>query len=86
MVAKCANPKCSATFRFLKHGRLFLIAAEPSGNRLESDFLHHDRRKLQHFWLCDSCCKEFTLVQADGEIRVAPLHSVPRQHRHKRAS
>jgi hypothetical protein len=25
-------------------------------------------------------------VHADGEIRVAPLHSVPRQHRHKRAS
>jgi hypothetical protein len=61
MLHKCANPTCTAPFRSLHEGKLFLaetIAADPTGP------VDANRRKLrhrEHFWLCDACSAHFTL-------------------------
>lgn len=57
MVSKCANPECSAQFRYLHQGQLFqrdtlpLDQGDPSG-----------RRHVEFFWLCEECSTKMTLV------------------------
>jgi hypothetical protein len=67
MISKCANPKCSAVFRYLHEGKLFeferrslqeLSIAVLSGNRDEKP-LH----EIECFWLCDSCASAMALVR-----------------------
>lgn len=70
MVEKCANPRCSARFRTLREGRVFVKEIEgntwgESGRR---------SRQLRYFWLCSSCCRTMTVVAENGRnITVAPL-------------
>jgi len=59
MVSKCANPECSAKFRYLRQGKLFQMEA---GAIVESDASSAGRRQVQFFWLCDECAAEMTLV------------------------
>ena len=81
MLAKCANPHCSAEFRYLKQGKLFL--REPlinSASRAKSA-----RGVLQRYWLCAACCELFT-VENDGQgMKVVPLpargHGIGHQQR-----
>lgn len=75
MLAKCANPTCSARFLSLKQGRLFLIEATPSKDWFAAESAHDEPRPLQHYWLCGSCCKEFTVTRVDREIRVVAMDS-----------
>lgn len=70
MLDKCANPACSATFRRLSDGRVFVTEVEagywtnPSGHA----------RQLHYFWLCNSCCRTMTVIAEKGKaIRVVPL-------------
>jgi hypothetical protein len=68
VVAKCANPVCSATFHRLGEGRLFIneLRGDPGDTRGHS-------RQLRCFWLCDSCCLTMTIVtEAGQEIKLAP--------------
>jgi hypothetical protein len=61
MLHKCANPACTAPFRSLREGKLFLAETFPSD--LETEF-EGNRRKLhrrEHFWLCDACSAHLTL-------------------------
>ena len=54
MLQKCANPTCTAPFRSLREGKLFLAenhAAEPGDRKL----------RREHFWLCAACALQFTL-------------------------
>jgi hypothetical protein len=54
MLQKCANPTCTAPFRSLREGKLFLTenyVPEGSDGKL----------KREHFWLCTSCSLQFTL-------------------------
>ena len=59
MLAKCANPSCSAPFRYLRDGRLFRLEADP---RFRSSKPH----KLEFFWLCDRCSPRMSLRISDG--------------------
>ena len=54
MLQKCANPSCTAPFRSLREGKLFLAEnhAAESGDR---------KLRREHFWLCASCSAQFTL-------------------------
>ena len=77
MLTKCANPACSATFRYLHDGRLFLIesademaGAEPPG----SVGAVRKVRALRHYWLCDKCCRTMTIVfDREHTVRVVPI-------------
>ena len=75
MVAKCANPHCSAEFRFLKQGKLFLSEHIPPTHPAGTSRAHRGKGGVQHFWLCDDCCRYFTLVRDEHEIRIVPLHT-----------
>ena len=54
MLQKCANPACTAPFRSLREGKLFLA---------ENHVPENGDRKLrrEHFWLCSACSAQFTL-------------------------
>ena len=76
MVSKCANPDCSAQFRYLRNGKLFrihnemLTAAEAvAQNSLQQAATRRDR----FFWLCNECAGKMTLVFEDGKISTRPL-------------
>lgn len=70
MLEKCLNPTCSAKFRTLREGRLFVKeitdGSESNGKR----------RPNQHayFWLCGPCSRTLTVVvdQREG-VRAIPL-------------
>jgi hypothetical protein len=70
MVSKCANPICSASFRYLHEGKLFRMAvtahaagnsdvAAGSGPKKSS---HH----IEFFWLCEECAPAMTLTFEPG--------------------
>jgi len=70
MISKCANPQCSAPFRYLRDGKLFRV--------------DHDADKpwhrMEHFWLCGRCAATMTLVAERGEgVTAVPLSSVLRK-------
>jgi hypothetical protein len=70
MVEKCVNPECSASFRYLRKGRVFAIGVEDD-SRTE---LKARPRKFHYVWLCDSCCRKMTVVVERGQgIKVVPL-------------
>ena len=59
MLAKCLNPICSQTFRYLSDGRIFHLEIPIAGDTVTS-------RRREYFWLCDSCCAKFTVVLKNG--------------------
>lgn len=66
MLSKCANPACSARFRYLHEGRIFNLASREgmaSGNF-----------SIEHYWLCNVCVVTLKVTLEDGSMRVAPRH------------
>lgn len=69
MVARCSNPSCSAPFRSLQDGRLFLLGVSTSN-------------QTEHFWLCGCCSSTMTLRIGEEDTVVAvsilePIRGVP---------
>lgn len=66
MVSKCANPECSASFRYFHSGKLFRI--ETSGGQDRRRAMGRDGdsskplRRLEFYWLCEACATRLTLV------------------------
>lgn len=74
MLDKCLNPTCSAKFRTLRDGRVFVkeIDCVPEGDG------NARAHKLAYFWLCNSCCRTLTvIVQKGNGVRTVPLTSSP---------
>lgn len=64
MLAKCANPACSAGFRYLAQGRLFRLDAD-------STLMASRARATEYFWLCEGCSAGMTLcLSQDGRVVV----------------
>jgi hypothetical protein len=61
MLHKCANPACTAPFRSLREGKLFLAETFPSNLNASFDGNRRKVRRREHFWLCDVCSAQFTL-------------------------
>jgi hypothetical protein len=77
MVSKCANPGCSAPFRYLRAGKLFRVEMEhdlmPS-QALEPMFApQKPARRAHFFWLCDGCSSKVKLVVGKNGIVTEPL-------------
>ena len=68
MLAKCANPQCTAGFHSLRHGRLYVLDARPRGLG-ESRTGRSDRQgdSLEYFWLCERCCKSMRVAVDRGQ-------------------
>ena len=81
MISKCANPECSAPFRYLREGKLFRVDLEqvdsrPPGQNDSDKTWHH----VEHFWLCGRCALTMTLVAEKGRgVTAVPLSQVLRK-------
>ena len=74
MLAKCANPACSARFRYFHEGKLLAIEStidsSTTGSPTESDYTVRPKR-VRYFWLCPMCCCAMTFRRdGDGGISV----------------
>jgi hypothetical protein len=69
MLAKCANPSCPASFRYLKEGRLFRLEADLTP--APANMSVGDPGKTEYFWLCSHCSKTVTLRLGEGGTVVA---------------
>lgn len=70
MLSKCANPACSAQFRFLHQGKLFHLTPTPEVQACQDGSLEF---LYERFWLCDACCANMTVVWGGTEAKVVPL-------------
>ncbi len=76
MLSKCANPSCSAPFRYLHEGKLFRVARRVNGNGSANGWESKPPQQLEYYWLCDSCASQMTIMRAeDGGIQAVPLLS-----------
>jgi hypothetical protein len=72
MLHKCVNPSCSAIFRRLRDGRIFVIEVEGDpGSEGKGN-----SRQLRYFWLCNSCRRTMTVIAEKTKgVQVVPLAS-----------
>lgn len=56
MVNHCVNPVCGKPLHYLREGKIFLFSQKHQPNGSAS--LH----RLEHYWLCGTCTKEWTLT------------------------
>jgi hypothetical protein len=79
MLSRCANAQCSKPFLRLQDGKLFLVEtsrmARP-GKSTTSPFIRakQPQRHVEHWWLCDECASQWTLVyDRDNGVSLSPL-------------
>lgn len=79
MLSQCANPTCGRPFLKLREGKLFLVetnrVAKP-GEPATPPFVRarQQQRQVEHYWLCDDCASEWTLVfDREHGVALAPL-------------
>jgi hypothetical protein len=74
MIAKCANPSCSAPFHYLREGRLFRIELPPAHTSQPAVIgVPKPSRRVEHFWLCGDCSSTLTLVVKGDQVQTAPM-------------
>ncbi len=59
MVSSCANPACSATFRYLHEGIIFHV---PVTSAVPDDTAASGAPTVERFWLCDECSSRITVI------------------------
>ena len=69
MIAKCANPSCVASFRYLHEGKVFKLEVGQPGDATKAKLPH----RIEHFWLCSDCVRSLTLVLHEGKVSTRPL-------------
>lgn len=73
MLDKCANPACSAKFRFLRCGKLFEIETESFGPSRADGRASGLERRVEFCWLCDLCAR-FYVLSCDGkQVTTSPV-------------
>ncbi len=79
MLSQCANSRCSKPFLRLREGKLFLVETNrltKPGQSVSPPFVRarQQQRQVEHYWLCDDCAAEWTLVSdSDHGIALEPL-------------
>lgn len=71
MLAKCANPECSAVFRSTSEGKVYRTPVV--NGRKNAD--------LEHFWLCSACAPMMTMVIEPSGRVVVMRRSLVRPYR-----
>lgn len=72
MLAKCANPSCTAEFLYLHAGKLFLLKSTGKGPACSArvNFSGHVHG-IQYAWLCDQCASKYEVViDPDQKLKV----------------
>ena len=79
MLSHCANTQCHKPFLRLREGKLFLVETDRlkrPGESATPPFVpaRQQQRQVEHYWLCDECATEWTLVyDRDHGIALVPL-------------
>ena len=74
MLQKCANPSCSAPFRSLREGKLFLAENLPRDPNSSSPSPSPKLRRREYFWLCQACSTQLTLrLDTDRGMTTVPI-------------
>jgi hypothetical protein len=80
MLSRCANSQCSKPFLKLREGKLFLVETEQlmkPGQSATPPFVRARRqqRVVEHYWLCDDCAVQYTLVcdREHGGVELSAL-------------
>jgi hypothetical protein len=79
MLSRCANLQCSKPFLRLREGKLFLVETDrltKPGESAAPPFVRarQVQRQVEHYWLCDDCAAQWTLVyDRDQGVALAPL-------------
>jgi hypothetical protein len=77
MLSKCANPACSASFRYLHQGRIFSLLPGPGCYGVNAVWDHRLERHVERYWLCDSCSQTMTVCRVHGHAVVRRLPPRP---------
>ena len=73
MLAKCANPSCSASFHHLREGRLFRLEDDPELILSVNPYASISTN-VEYFWLCSRCSESMVLrLGPDGTVVPASL-------------
>jgi hypothetical protein len=84
MVSKCANPACSAPFRYFRHGKLFRVGTGHDWPRKSRTLpalklVSKHLPKYEHFWLCGPCSTKLTFDYQEGHgVVLLPLNGAKR--------
>lgn len=63
MLSKCANPECSARFRYFGQGKLFRIeTASGFERRRAMGENKKPLRRVEFYWLCENCAGRMVLA------------------------
>lgn len=79
MLSRCANSQCCKPFLKLREGKLFLVETDrvtKPGESAVPPFVRarQQQRCVEHYWLCDDCATQWTLVyERDRGVALAPL-------------
>lgn len=79
MLSRCANDQCGKPFLRLRDGKLFLVETErltKPGQSVSPPFIRarQPQRQVEHYWLCDDCATQWTLVyDREHGVALAPL-------------
>ena len=79
MLSQCANAQCAKPFLRLREGKLFLVETDrvnKPGESVPPPFVRarQQPRLVEHYWLCDDCAKEWTLIyERESGVALAPL-------------
>ncbi len=82
MVSKCANPSCSAIFRYLREGKIFHVATGPYVP--EKDYASETFTR-ERFWLCGECSTKMTVISDSSGIHVVPLQDLSEKQKPEQA-
>ena len=65
MLSKCANPECSAQFRYFHQGKLFRLETSAGFERRrslgENELPQKPLRRVEFYWLCENCADKMAL-------------------------
>jgi hypothetical protein len=78
MLSRCANDQCCKPFLRLREGKLFLVETEqltkPGSSAPPFVRARKQQRTVEHYWLCDECAMQWTLVcDRERGVALAPL-------------
>ena len=77
MVAKCANPSCSVSFRNLQERRLLRLEADPELTPSVNSYAGSHSR-VEYFWLCSHCSEFMRYISGKMEQSLMfPSQTVP---------
>jgi len=70
VVSKCANPRCSASLKFMHQGSVYIVRKHSTDEYWAGDagsFGAPLGTQIECFWLCARCAREMK-VSNDGEV------------------